>query len=294
MFHNEIDERGLINEESFKNWNRESAPFNAVGFVGKKPDNGKDKLTIHSYTDNFSKETTKRSMVFNNLISYFQKRPSEEIQKEGTRIYYNLFLNAFLELLNQNNNKTTKQTLLKELSETKEGFLNEFNSNIYQWIKDIEFDVKSPSDIRKEFVSFLKNNGHQFNDELFVQDNTVLPQAEFKNNRNRFSKDGIDIKIGTIHSVKGETHMATLLLENKNDTKFESDHYFNSGSGNLFCGEEYSRPKNYKQLEKRLKISYVSMSRPTHLLCVAMSKERVKCADCSNKNTDKCSWEIIE
>lgn len=294
IFHSEIQKRGLIEDDSFKKWNRESSPFNAVGFVGKKPENGKDKLTIHSYTDNFSKETTKRSMVFNNLVSYFQKRPSEEIEKEGTRIYYNLFLNAFLELLSQNDKKTTKQKLLKELSEIKESFLNEFNLNAYQWIKCIEFDAKSPSDIRDEFVSFLKNHKYEFNNESFVQDNDVLPQAEFKQNSNLFSKDSIDIKIGTIHSVKGETHMATLLLENQNDGKFESDYFFNEGSRNLFCGDEYSRSGSYKQLERRLKTAYVAMSRPTHLLCVAMRKERAKCTECPNEKRANCMWEIIE
>ena len=105
--------------------------------------------------------------------------------------------------------------------------------------------------------------------------------------------NGIDIKIGTIHSVKSETHIATLLLETMNDGKLEKDYYFSVVSGNLFCNEIYKRPKSFKLLERRLKTSYVAMSRPTHLLCVAINKERVKCDDCDKKNTDNCNWKII-
>lgn len=294
MFHTEIQKRSLIEEVYYKNWNRESAPFNAVGFVGKKPESGNEKITINSYTNNFSKEIQKRRVVFNNLDSYFQKRPQEETHKEGTQIYYALFLNAFLELLDQNGIKETKRTLLKRLSETEEEFLNEYNLKVYSWIKDIEFEGKQPSEIKDEFIHFFQKHKLVFTKKQFTSNNIVLPQTEFKNKTNIFSKDGIDIKIGTIHSVKGETHMATLLLENQNDRKFESDYFFNDKSGCLFCNDKYTRPKSYKMLENRLKTTYVAMSRPTHLLCVAMSKERVKCTVCSIEQRKKCMWKIIE
>jgi hypothetical protein len=52
MFHTEIQKRSLIEEVYYKNWSRESAPFNAVGFVGKKPESGNGKITIRLFGTN--------------------------------------------------------------------------------------------------------------------------------------------------------------------------------------------------------------------------------------------------
>ncbi len=293
MFIKEIGNKGLPQTDSYLNWNRESMPFNAVGFVGKKTDVGKDKLTINSYTDNFSKETTSKKINFNNLVSYFQKRPKEELQKYGTRIYYNLFINAFLALLKLTNTSATKTSLFNEFFAEEPLMQEKFEHFSFLWIKDIESDNKTPVKIKHEFLNFFKEQGLDFNNYPFALDDIVLPQSEFAKNSNLFSKDGIDIKIGTIHSVKGETHMATLLFENQIHSKSEADYFFGKASGNLFCGDKYKRQKSYKRIEGRLKTAYVAMSRPTHLLCVAMSKERVGCMKCPKEIKEKCNWEII-
>lgn len=294
MFIKEIGNKGLRQTDSYLNWNRESMPFNAVGVVGKKADGGKEKLTIHSYTDNFSKATTNKKINFNNLVSYFQKRPKEETQQEGTRVYYSLFINALIELLKLIDKHVTKASLFKDLSIEDQLIMDEFQQLIFPWIKDIETDKKTPVDIKNEFIEYFKEKDLDFSGYTFVQDNTVLPQNEFKSNSNFFSKDGIDIKIGTIHSVKGETHMATLLFENQIHSKSEADYFYGKASGNLFCGDKYERQKkSFKRIEERLKTAYVAMSRPTHLLCVAMSKERVGCMKCPKEIKEKCNWEII-
>jgi hypothetical protein len=293
MFHEKIEKKGLTKEDSYINWNRDSSPFNAVGLVGKESEITNEKLTIHSYVDVFSKETTNKKINFNNLVSYFQKRPKEETQHEGTRVYYSLFINAFIELLKLSDIHETKTSLFKDLSIEDQLFMGEFQKLIFLWIKDIEADKKTAIGIKNEFVGFFKENGLDFSGFTFVKDNAVLPKNEFKSNSNLFSKDGVDIKIGTIHSVKGETHMATLLFENKNYSNSEADYFFGKKSGNLFCGDVYKRQNSFKQIEGRLKTAYVAMSRPTHLLCVAMSKERVGCIKCPKEIKENCNWDII-
>ena len=90
--------------------------------------------------------------------------------------------------------------------------------------------------------------------------------------------------MGTVHSVKGETHIATLYLET-----FHRDYEGNRIKGYI-CGN-HSIPG--KELIKyNLKIAHVGMSRPTHLLCIAMHKDRIGCLTCQNKNS--CHWEIID
>ncbi|ALQ07024.1 hypothetical protein D172_002485 [Pseudoalteromonas sp. Bsw20308] len=88
--------------------------------------------------------------------------------------------------------------------------------------------------------------------------------------------------------------MATLLLENESYSKFESSYFFNDKTGNLFCGESYQRPKTgFSRMEDRFKTTYVAMSRPTHLLCVAMKRERVNCVTCTGAKKDNCKWKVI-
>jgi DNA helicase-2/ATP-dependent DNA helicase PcrA len=294
LFYDEIKKNNLLQEEAFINWNRESSPFNIVGFIGKKPEQGNDKVTIHSYVRNYSRDTAKRNMNFDTLVSYFQKRPIDEISQSGTRVYYSIFINAFIAILALNSDKThTKLTLVSELRDTKPTFFNKYNIKIFNWIQEIESEKKQANEIKREFLNLLSENGYTLPICLFITDNNISSLSTFKSNTNIISKDGIEIKVGTIHSVKGETHMATLLLENENHSKFESSYFFNEQSGNLFCGEKYERPQNYIQLESRLKTTYVAMSRPTHLLCVAMKRVRVDCITCGGTKKENCKWEVV-
>ncbi|TSA24918.1 hypothetical protein D4R71_06255 [bacterium] len=298
-----IDDFNLKESKEFKEWDKPSDPFNAVGFVGKKD---KDKLTINDYVDGFSKQTSTHKINFSNLISYFQKRPNKEITHEGSKIYYKLFINALLAILDQGNVKIenryyTKTSLLKYLRENYEEVLIKFNAIVASWIMEIHFNNKTELTMKTEFIKYFKTElkafFNNFNDGAFrsnfVKNDNIEDVDIISNSGNIKTINGIDIKIGTIHSVKSETHLATLLLETQNDGKLEKDYYFRDDSGNLFCNEIYKRPSSFKLLERRLKTSYVAMSRPTHLLCVAINKERANCSDCDKRNTDNCNWQII-
>lgn len=73
----------------------------------------------------------------------------------------------------------------------------------------------------------------------------------------------ISIRLGSIHSVKGQNHTATLVL----DTYHRSYHF------KMLKDWILGKSKTQKQISKkaeRLKIHYVAMTRPTHLLCLAM------------------------
>lgn len=82
----------------------------------------------------------------------------------------------------------------------------------------------------------------------------------------------IRIKLGSIHSVKGETHTATLVL----DSFFHKHHLSElkpwllgkkSGGSTIRKGKTvWEGPR----ILGRLKLHYVAMTRPTHLLCLAM------------------------
>lgn len=75
------------------------------------------------------------------------------------------------------------------------------------------------------------------------------------------------IRVGSIHSVKGETHTATLVL----DTFFHSHHL--STLRPWLIGKKAGGGCENARNISRLKQHYVAMSRPSHLLCLAMRED---------------------
>jgi DNA helicase II / ATP-dependent DNA helicase PcrA len=87
-----------------------------------------------------------------------------------------------------------------------------------------------------------------------------------RDNVYRYSREGKDVRIqlGSIHSVKGKTVSAMLVLET-----FWKDHNLQKLVPWL-CGKHAEIKKIGKEQNERLKLHYVAMTRPTDLLCLAM------------------------
>jgi hypothetical protein len=85
----------------------------------------------------------------------------------------------------------------------------------------------------------------------------------------------VRINVGSIHSVKGETHHATLVL----DTHFRGSHlgrikpWLTGEKSGLAAGRRYG------ELRRSLKQHYVAVTRPSHLLCIAMRLDEVTDAE---------------
>ncbi len=91
---------------------------------------------------------------------------------------------------------------------------------------------------------------------------------EYRDNTCRRTHAGkaVAIRIGSIHSVKGETHTATLVMET-----FWNDHNLEKILPWL-DGTKSGHTSPSSQQGYRLKLHYVAMTRPTHLLCLAMKR----------------------
>jgi DNA helicase II / ATP-dependent DNA helicase PcrA len=99
-------------------------------------------------------------------------------------------------------------------------------------------------------------------DRSLIKDNTYqYPQSEPQ----------VNIQLGSIHSVKGQTHTATLVLET-----FWKSHNLERLAPWLFgekvgCGTAESGDQM-----KRMKLHYVAVTRPTHLLCLAVKRHTLE------------------
>ncbi|MBW7893693.1 MAG: hypothetical protein H3C27_01165 [Opitutaceae bacterium] len=88
-------------------------------------------------------------------------------------------------------------------------------------------------------------------------------------NRCRIEVGGtvVNIQLGSIHSVKGETHTATLVCET-----YYYKHNLSALRDWILGKMEGEQKKTPKLTKGRLKLHYVAMTRPSHLLCLAMPR----------------------
>lgn len=121
--------------------------------------------------------------------------------------------------------------------------------------------------IRKEFKSFFAIDNINLLDSFLTEGITQTKAkliAPAKTNIYNHIRDEnqIKIEISTVHGVKGQTHTATLYLET-----FHYDY-------DIIRIIEYLKGKyvlpTQKRVRSNLRVSYVGMSRPSHLLCIAV------------------------
>jgi ATP-dependent DNA helicase UvrD/PcrA len=101
----------------------------------------------------------------------------------------------------------------------------------------------------------------------------------------------VHVRLGSIHSVKGETHTAALVLES-----FYYDHHLSelkpwllgARSGGIKKGMTFEGSR----LLGRLRLHYVAMTRPSHLLCIAMRKDALD--DQEIVTLRERGWQIID
>jgi DNA helicase II / ATP-dependent DNA helicase PcrA len=100
----------------------------------------------------------------------------------------------------------------------------------------------------------------------------------------------VSIRLGSIHSVKGETHTATLVLES-----YHKAHHLKKLVPWLVGKKPKTGSNNTGEkdaLIERLKLHYVAMTRPSHLLCLAMRKDAFNATELELIGTK--NWRVIE
>jgi DNA helicase II / ATP-dependent DNA helicase PcrA len=271
-------------------------PFCAIGwsadykYFGKvKTDPDKSKFTVKCYYPDFEKDDHRPKedyFCLENYLLYYDKdkKTLESVRKS--------ILNALLRILRyenilNDNRNYTKKKLLFFLKENTEKQYENLKFLLYQWSINIIRGKKSEVyselknyiseflsifgksiDKSKDFIETLENNG-----------NVTSGSIKLKNG-NIYEKDGIKIEVTTIHAVKGQTHTATLYLETFYQKKYETNRLLEQ-----FRGSKFDSIKTYDK--QTTKMAYVGLSRPTHLLCMAIHKDRFNEVDFKDK------WEII-
>ena len=257
-------------------------------------------LRITNYFPTYKKDNTKSKQDYDTLKDYllFYDRNSQTLKSIKNNII-NAFLKVlrFEDILDDNKRYFTKYILFKTLKEKCLEEYQKFNLKLYHWsmfilkgkLDEAYNEIKS---YMNDFIKiFDKTKNLTIGSNFFNQESQVLQVSdnieELKDN-NLYTEGDINIEIATVHSVKGQTHCATLYLESffyKDGTKsYESERLKEAFLGNVIQSPA-------KRVQQSLKMVYVGFSRPTNLLCVAIHKDRFN-EYLSQINKD--IWEIVD
>lgn len=162
---------------------------------------------------------------------------------------------------------TKFQALIRSYLIKKKSILNEAEWS--RCLKDIRMIVSAL--LCDEELS-MDDRFFEWNDSLQLTSNADINSKPTTLYEHEFLEITKQVKLGTIHSVKGQTHTATLLLE--------SNYYKKSVIGKLkkiFLGESLASNLPESDLNKQntrehINALYVGMTRPTHLLVIALPK----------------------
>lgn len=269
----------------------------AIGWVGTE--NTPEKLTIKSYFPNFNRYTKSKGKVdYDSLKSFLKKQNGASVKD-----YSNKIIETLLHILSTANKKYfngkiernyTKTSLLECFENNYPDDFRLFNTNVAKWAKNIhnsEGFCNTTIDEIKQFITskfytIFGISSNQYITRFLNNPPTDISTDEEVKNNNIFKHNGVEVEVATIHSVKGETHIATLYLETSYQGECESQRIMEQLKGG------YYTPSRKKDVYKKetLKMAHVGMSRPKYFLCMAIHQDRF---DNSLDINNGGMWEIV-
>lgn len=278
--------------------------IHVIGMVHDKKEETKEKQFpkgIYDYWEGYEAKKVNKRVIPKVLIEYFRNGIFEfhntgekSIQIEwickGLRRLVNKskscnyipatgnILNSFMKLL-CDEQKSSFRVMLAELADNTGSIsLNEWKEMVKLIVKILEmFDAK-PNEAVKSFVKWSEQQEEVV--EGGNMEKKILPNHYIYTDEE--TGRIVDMEFGSIHSVKGRTHLATLVLET-----YMRSHNIKSILKYL-CGNE---PKTKSCPEKKLKCQYVAMTRARALLCLAVPIDFVD--ETTRKQLKQLGWNIV-
>ncbi|GAE24404.1 ATP-dependent DNA helicase UvrD/PcrA [Halalkalibacter wakoensis JCM 9140] len=254
---------------------------------------------LYSRNESFKRSKRKIAVVGSehaHLKQYkqsYDKPQNVKIRTESIiRLLYNIIVKGFYSSLKSN--RLTQQISLKDLKALLSSELIELKSNIALILKEVINNNGVYSDVNTElliavFNEVIKHFCPTETVELNYADMVALVTKESQSTFQTYTSSESSKKelisneelfFGTVHAVKGETHKATLLIDSSiTEFKFTPDEVtynlvdliFEYLTGDHIDYMSTGFDRGLQQATKKaLKISYVALSRPTHLVCVAV------------------------
>ena len=293
----EMDNRSILD---IANKERQEDPLHrinvkACGWVGKKGASAQKRF-IESYFPPFEKKNVGPKVEGVSFNEFMFKNLHGTIKEHAISIIQGILKYLDLCEIRNGNRRYTKTSFLESLTATNIEHRENFLKEVMNWAL---LTAMSDSD---DDLNKIRSTIHQYITEtilpiyrkeetpdafsFFNATNENLPEDQTTEHRNVYHGDNgkIDIEVSTVHAVKGETHAATLYLETFYNRHHESDRLAEQFKGVSYIGTDEDTLKN-------LRVTYVGMSRPRYMLCVAIQKDRFSKMDCPELRK---IWNVVE
>lgn len=284
----------IIIDKNLQNEDRKI--FKAVGRVAKVHDEGH--ITIPSYFPAYTKSgNDKIKKSYKSLSGYLQA--ISLFEDPNVSDCRKLLINCLLHTMRIENiiidgKWYSERKLLEKLEEKNKIMVVNLNRHIARWVLNIKncevINGEISTFIMERFIPFFKEN-KQITNELKEfctkeadethEDSTVTKHINTITYQDENTNTEIIVSLDTIHNVKGETHTAVLYLE----TYYKQ---YDLMRIMKYLMKKHTTPKG-KELPEALSIAYVGLTRPTHLLCLAMRQETI---DGNEEDLIKAGWQI--
>ena len=291
--------RDIINKHSLSETDEaKKYGFHIVGWNGNKEEvYDVNKLRLEDIFPQFSISKNASKLVLEKLSNYIQYGRTENTLRECR----NSILNALCRMLRladikgDNNRYYTPNTLIKQIAQ-QEQQKESFEKKIYEVAvllvsKQYENTYNALSDyIKNEFATIMHYSINQkvldFVGDGFVP--VVVEEQPSVQSRNEFP-----IEISTVHHVKGMTHCATMYVETFY-YEYECNHLIKETRKCLDASPFFKDTCNItgKRARQAMKMLYVGMSRPAHLLCYASLKQNWD--EARLQKMRDVGWQVIE
>lgn len=272
-----IPEFAKLSKEEFSDLklNDPDLCIKAVGFVGNEADLSSCKtIKIAHYCQTYDKSKSSISFKEDCLLDAiyrvrgYQTGDVYNSYKELTSSF--LRLTRLAQVYADDSGKLFNVTSLEAHLKSREKW--EIYRKMILWCLNANNEIT-----QKKWAKFC-----EFYGELFQFEHTHLDLQEYlKYKENTFNKnqiscnsvvvDDLTVELGTIHSVKGETHDGTLVLETKRNSH-DIGLLIEYITGKLPTGDNKKLAITKTRFMRQL---YVAASRPRYLLCLAIHQSRV-------------------
>ncbi len=274
----------------------------AVGGVAENNGEPAAPLNIRSYWPGFQRNLQRQSPKPNSMCQAV--RQSIAIGPSGPGV--SLILDAIVTSFRLANIRFANRAG-QEKSPSRAGLSEHLRSlHIYlplrrtvaQWMLDAE-PAEDEWDTRmealRELLHFPDDNA-DLNSFLAFDATAAMGGGEVEFHANTFvSDDGVSVELATIHSVKGETHDATLVLETKYRRLFDLKEMVPHIIDQALPAPVFDPAHPMTNISIKasfMKKAFVAASRPRHLLCLAMGRDRM--TDAQRQSLTAAGWTIID
>ena len=292
-----------FSEQELNEYKKEGC--HAIGVVHDKKEETSQKhfpKGIYDYWKSYEAKKNKKNDMPPFLIEYFRYGIVELKKSEEKSEQIEWITKGLIKLINKGKgynyitfSKNCISNIIRMLPEESK---KEFRKILYEladvdniisktdWVSMVDkikkilkmFDITNDEEIKK-FGKWVDEDVV----EILTQDNDEKPLPNHYIYTDIETKRSVDIEFGSIHSVKGKTHLATLVLETYSRT-----HNMKSIL-NFLCNNNIAT-KKIKNNEKRLKCQYVAMTRARALICLALPIDFVN--DKMQLKLQEMGWKI--